>query len=113
MQQSRPLSRAAGWLEMTLEWLGNGYGHHHPNSQEEAVEAFGDGGDIQVPAKMSHRKKIHRLASDWGMTPMAAIKSPRLAPEPHWQDIVRGMVREAPLPSLMVAVLVGVLVARR
>ena len=31
----------------------------------------------------------------------------------QWIDIVRGMVREAPLPSLMIAFLLGVLVARR
>jgi hypothetical protein len=57
--------------------------------------------------------EIAELASDWGMTPMAEIRSPRLVPDHHWTDIVRGMVREAPLPSLMVAFLVGVLVARR
>lgn len=57
--------------------------------------------------------EISELASDWGMKPMAAIRSPKLVPEPHWQDIVRGMVREAPLPSLMLAFLLGVLVARR
>lgn len=44
---------------------------------------------------------------------MAEIRSPRLVPDQHWPDIVRGMVREAPLPALMVAFLVGVLVARR
>ncbi|UPK33688.1 hypothetical protein IVB18_36705 [Bradyrhizobium sp. 186] len=57
--------------------------------------------------------EIAELASDWGMAPMAEIRSPKLVPDQHWPDIVRGMVREAPLPSLMVAFLVGVLVARR
>lgn len=57
--------------------------------------------------------EVAELASDWGMTPMADVRSPRLVPDSHWTDIVRGMVREAPLPSLMVAFLVGVLVARR
>lgn len=57
--------------------------------------------------------EVTELASSWGMTPMAEIRSPRLVPDPHWPDIVRGMVREAPLPSLLVAFLVGVLVARR
>ena len=57
--------------------------------------------------------EIADLASDWGMTPMAEVRSPRLVPEQHWSDIVRSMVREAPLPALMVAFLVGVLVARR
>lgn len=67
--------------------------------------------------------EITELASEWGMAPMAEIRSPtisapristpRQVPSPHWPDIVRGMVREAPLPSLMVAFLVGVLVTRR
>ncbi|HEV2159215.1 hypothetical protein [Bradyrhizobium sp.] len=62
--------------------------------------------------------EITDLASNWGMTPMAEVRSPRLAssrlvPDQHWPDIVRGMVREAPLPSLIVAFLIGVLVARR
>lgn len=57
--------------------------------------------------------EVAELASDWGMTPMADVRSPRLVPDSHWTDIVRGMVREAPLPSLLVAFLVGVLVARR
>ncbi|AJA64955.1 MULTISPECIES: hypothetical protein [Bradyrhizobium] len=57
--------------------------------------------------------EIAELASDWGMTAMAEVRSPSLVPDQHWPDIVRGMVREAPLPALMVAFLVGVLVARR
>ena len=57
--------------------------------------------------------EITELASEWGMTPMAEVRSPKLAPDQHWPDIVRDMVREAPLPSLLVAFLVGVLVARR
>lgn len=57
--------------------------------------------------------EVTELASEWGMTPMADVRSPRLVPDSHWTDIVRGMVREAPLPSLLVAFLLGVLVARR
>ncbi|MGY3238932.1 hypothetical protein ACVWZ4_000447 [Bradyrhizobium sp. USDA 4472] len=57
--------------------------------------------------------EIADLASEWGIKPVAEVRSPRLVPDQHWSDIVRGMVREAPLPSLMVAFLVGVLVARR
>ena len=57
--------------------------------------------------------EIAELASEWGMAPMTAVRSPKLVPEQHWPEIVRGMVREAPLPSLMVAFLVGMLVARR
>ncbi|MBR0821598.1 hypothetical protein [Bradyrhizobium liaoningense] len=57
--------------------------------------------------------EIAELASDWGMAPMAEVRSPSLVPDQHWPDIVRGMVREAPLPALMVAFLIGVLVARR
>ncbi|MDN4988564.1 hypothetical protein KUL72_27600 [Bradyrhizobium arachidis] len=58
-------------------------------------------------------REIAELASEWGITPTTEIGSPGLVPEPHWSDILRGMVREAPLPSLMVAFLLGVLVTRR
>lgn len=57
--------------------------------------------------------EIAELASEWGIVPAAQIRSPKLVPDPRWPDIVRGMVREAPLPSLMVAFLLGVLVTRR
>lgn len=57
--------------------------------------------------------EIAELASEWGIAPTAQVRSPGLVPEPHWSDILRGMVREAPLPSLMVAFLLGVLVTRR
>lgn len=57
--------------------------------------------------------EIAELASEWGIAPAVEIRSPKLAPEQHWTHIVRGMVREAPLPSLMVAFMLGVLVARR
>ncbi len=57
--------------------------------------------------------EIAELASSWGIMPTAEIGSPELVPDQRWPDIVRGMVREAPLPSLMVAFLIGVLVARR
>lgn len=57
--------------------------------------------------------EISELAADWGIAPAAEVRSPGLVPEQHWPEIVRGMVREAPLPALMVAFLVGVLVARR
>ncbi|MBR1235170.1 hypothetical protein [Bradyrhizobium sp. AUGA SZCCT0182] len=32
---------AAGWLGMTVEQLEANYGHHYPEFQEEAAEAFG------------------------------------------------------------------------
>ncbi|RTE89593.1 hypothetical protein [Bradyrhizobium sp. LVM 105] len=57
--------------------------------------------------------EVAELASNWGIEPAPKVRSPRLVPEQHWPDMVRGMVREAPLPALMVAFLVGVLVARR
>jgi hypothetical protein len=43
MQEGTERWQAAGWLGMTLEQLENGYGHHHPDFQEEAAEAFGAG----------------------------------------------------------------------
>ena len=53
--------------------------------------------------------EIAALASDWGIRP---VGDSRREARP-WTDIVRGMVREAPLSSLMVAFLLGVLAARR
>jgi hypothetical protein len=41
MQLGTDSWQAAGWLEMTLEQLQENYGHHHPDFQEEATEAFG------------------------------------------------------------------------
>jgi integrase len=41
MQRGTDRWQAAGWLGMTLEQLEAGYGHHHPDFQEEAAEAFG------------------------------------------------------------------------
>ena len=41
MQRGTDRWEAAGWLGMTLEQLENGYGHHHPDFQEEAAGAFG------------------------------------------------------------------------
>jgi len=57
--------------------------------------------------------EVAELASHWGIESAPNVRSPRLVPEQRWPDMVRGMVREAPLPALMVAFLVGVLVARR
>jgi hypothetical protein len=57
--------------------------------------------------------EIAELASHWGIAPTPEMRSPKLVPEQHWPDVVRGMVREAPLPALMVAFLMGLLVARR
>lgn len=59
------------------------------------------------------QSEIAELVSQWGIGPALNVRSPKLAPDQHWQDIVRSMVREAPLPALMVAFLVGVVVARR
>jgi hypothetical protein len=52
-------------------------------------------------------REIADLASAWGIVPVGHVA------DPHWADILRGMVREAPLPSLLVAFLLGVVVARR
>lgn len=40
MQMGTDPWQAAGWLGMTLEQLQENYGHHHPDFQEEAAEAF-------------------------------------------------------------------------
>jgi len=41
MQQGTDHWQAAGWLGMTVEQLEQIYGHHHPDFQGEAAEAFG------------------------------------------------------------------------
>jgi integrase len=41
MQAGTDMWQAAGWLGMTLEQLQDNYGHHHPDFQSEAAEAFG------------------------------------------------------------------------
>ena len=41
MQAGVDMWEAAGWLGMTVEQLEANYGHHHPEFQEEAAEAFG------------------------------------------------------------------------
>jgi integrase len=41
MQQGVNLWDAAGFLGMTVQQLEQGYGHHHPEYQEQAVEALG------------------------------------------------------------------------
>jgi len=41
LQAGVDLWEAAGWLGMTVEQLEANYGHHHPDFQEEAAEAFG------------------------------------------------------------------------
>jgi integrase len=46
MQQGTDRWQAAGWLGMTIEQLENGYGHHHPDFQEEAAERIGGRGEI-------------------------------------------------------------------
>jgi integrase len=44
MQAGTDIWQAAGWLGITVEQLQENYGHHHPDFQSEAAEAFGDGG---------------------------------------------------------------------
>jgi hypothetical protein len=41
MQKGTDMWEASGWLGMTLEQLQETYGHHHPDFQEEAAQAFG------------------------------------------------------------------------
>jgi integrase len=49
MQAGTDLWEAAGWLGMTVEQLEQNYGHHHPDFQEEAAEAFG-GRALDIPS---------------------------------------------------------------
>ncbi|MBW7971787.1 hypothetical protein [Bradyrhizobium sp. BR 10289] len=99
--------RLQGFGEMTLRTAVSTVMLLSPRERAEAaIFRIRDG--VRLAAS-----EISELASDWGMTPVAEVKSPRLVPEQHWPEILRGMVREAPLPSLVVAFLIGVLVARR
>jgi hypothetical protein len=41
MQAAPILLKLAGWLGMTMQQLTDGYGHHHPDFQQDAAEAFG------------------------------------------------------------------------
>lgn len=99
--------RLQGFGEMTLRTAIATLMRLAPRERAEAA-IFRVRDDVRLA-----QSEIAELASSWGMTPMAEVRSPSLVPEQHWPDLVRGMVREAPLPSLMVAFLVGVLVARR
>lgn len=99
--------RLQGFGEMTLRTAIATLMRLAPRERSEAA-IFRVRDDVRLA-----QSEIAELASNWGMTPMAEVRSPSLVPEQHWPDLVRGMVREAPLPSLMVAFLVGVLVARR
>lgn len=99
--------RLQGYGEMTLRTAIATLMALAPRERADAA-IFRVRDDVRLAAS-----EIAELATEWGMAPMAEIRSPRLVPDQHWPDIIRGMVREAPLPSLMVAFLVGVLVARK
>ncbi len=72
-----------------------------PNERSEAAIFRGRDG-VRLA-----QSEIAELASSWDIEAAPNLRSPRLVPEQHWPDIVRGMVREAPLPALIVAFLVG------
>lgn len=99
--------RLQGFGEMTLRTAVETLMRLAPRERAEAA-IFRVRDDVRLA-----QSEIAELASDWGIAPTPNVRSPGLVPEQHWPDIVRGMVREAPLPALMVAFLVGVLVARR
>ncbi|MDA9463414.1 hypothetical protein [Bradyrhizobium sp. CCBAU 53415] len=99
--------RVQGYGEMTLRTAVETLMRHAPRERwETAVFRVRD--DVRLA-----QSEIAELASSWGIEPAPNVRSRRPVPKQHWPDLVRGMVREAPLPSLMVAFLVGVLVARR
>lgn len=54
-------------------------------------------------------REINALAAEWGIWPAGETRRDQRP----WTEIVRGMLREAPRPLLTVALLLGVLVARR
>lgn len=57
--------------------------------------------------------EIAELASEWGVEHTGAYSPSRRAANRDWPTIVRGMVRDAPLPALLIAFLAGVVVTRR
>ena len=99
--------RLQGYGEMTLRTAVETLTRLAPHERSEAaIFRVRDGVRLA-------QSEIAELASTWGIEPAPKVRSPKLVPEQQWPDIVRGMVREAPLPALMVAFLVGVVVARR
>ena len=99
--------RLQGFGEMTLRTAVATLMQLAPRERAEAA-IFRVRDDVRLASS-----EIAELAAHWGITPAPNVRSPRLVPEQHWPDIVRSMVREAPRPALMVAFLVGVVVARR
>ena len=99
--------RLQGYGEMTLRTAIETLVQLAPRERSEAA-----GFRVRDGVRLA-QSEIAELASSWGIEPAPNVRSPRLVPEQRWPDIVRGMVREAPLPSLMVAFLLGVLVTRR
>ena len=55
MQKGVPLWDAAGFLGMTVQQLEQGYGHHHPHYQEEAVAALGGQYGARNPVNKTRR----------------------------------------------------------
>jgi integrase len=55
MQQGVNLWDAAGFLGMTMQQLEQGYGHHHPDYQEEAVAALGGQHGARNPVNKERR----------------------------------------------------------
>jgi len=55
MQKGVPLWDAAGFLGMTVQQLEQGYGHHHPDYQEEAVAALGGQYGARNPVNKTRR----------------------------------------------------------
>ncbi len=99
--------RLQGYGEMTLRTAVEALMLLAPRQRSEAV-IFRVRDGVRLA-----QSEVAELASHWGIQPAPNVRSPKLVPEQHWQDVVRGMVRDAPLPSLIVAFLIGVLVARR
>ncbi|WP_244642969.1 hypothetical protein [Bradyrhizobium symbiodeficiens] len=99
------------------EWVRlQGYGEMTLRTSVATVMAIapnerGGGGDLQGARRRAAgaKSEIAELASSWDIEATPNLRSPRLVPEQHWPDIVR----EAPLPALIVAFVVGVSVAGR
>jgi hypothetical protein len=58
MQKGTDHWQAAGWLGMTVEQLEQTYGHHHPDFQGEAAEAFGGRAESQSSGRQSRVSRL-------------------------------------------------------
>jgi integrase len=70
MQSGVSVWEAAGFLGMTVQQLEQGYGHHHPDYQEEAVAALGG----QYGARNTVNKARRKLTNDTKVDDISKVR---------------------------------------